>query len=185
MGDYSIVTCCDTGGGGTTCADFWEGNRETPPIPLSVPITLIPTPIVFKAERFNGTSLSFNPNVNGGQLEFNETGTYRISLTVQVITESLSETLDVFCLLQTGGGGAPNYIRMVWHGNTTGQDTEIQSVTRLIAVTSLPFSLQPRIFYGDPNPPDTVPTYLSCWFLAEKICDEPKVKSFISYGGGT
>jgi hypothetical protein len=74
---------------------------------------------------------------------------------------------------------------MVWYGHTTGQDTQIQSATRMIDVPSLPFTLIPRIFYSDPNPPDTVPTYLNCWFLVEKVCDEVKTKSFISYGGGT
>jgi hypothetical protein len=175
------------GGGGDGCADFWEGNREVPPIPLNVPITTTPVPIVFKAERFNGTSLTFNPNVNQGQLEFNEIGTYRVSLSVQVIIGSPTETLQVFCLLQPGGPGPtpPNYISMVWDGHTTGQQTLIQSATRMIDVPSLPFTLIPRILYSDPNPPDTAPNYSSCWFLVEKICDEAKVKSFISYGGGS
>jgi hypothetical protein len=172
MSNYTISGCCEEGGGGDACNDFWEGNREIPPIP-----------IVFKAERFNGSSLTFNPLVNGGQLEFNEVGTYRVTLTLQVRTISATNTLQVVCFLQPGGGGAPNYIRMVWSGDAV-QEEEIQSATRLIPVPSLPLAIHPRIYYVDPNPPDTVPEYGSCWFLVEKICDTAKVKSFISYGGG-
>jgi hypothetical protein len=186
MSDYHI-SGSSGGGGGDDCVDFWEGNRETPPAPVLVPITPVGTPIVFKAERFNGTSLSFNPNAFGGQLEFSETGTYRVSLTVSVSLTSPTETLEVFCLLQPGGAfpTPPNYISLRWYGHTTSTGTFTQSATRMLDVVSTPFNITPRIFYSDPNPPDNPPSYGACWFLVEKVCDEAKVKSVISYGGGT